>query len=61
MQLLARQAEVGADKLDVEQGGNGCEYIGTDLFGGGAIGPAIQVRDMGPDTVYAEGVGFIPL
>ena len=34
--------------------------IGTYLIGGGAIGPAIQVIDMGPDTVYAEGVGWIP-
>ena len=44
----------------VEQGGRGCQYIGTDLFGGGTIVPAIQDRYMGPDTAYAEGVGRVP-
>ena len=36
----ARQAEVGADKSGVEQGGRGFQEIGTDLLGSGAIGPA---------------------
>ena len=35
-------------------------YIGADLLGGVAIGPAIRVRDMGPDTAHEEGVGQIP-
>ena len=59
-QPLARQAEVGAANLGVEQEGSGCQDIGTDLLSGGASGPAIRVRDMGPDTAYAEGVGRIP-
>ena len=33
---------------------------GTDIFVGGTIGPAIRVRDMGPDTAHAEGVRRIP-
>ena len=44
----------------IEQGGSGCLAIEVDLLGGGEIGPAIQVRDMGPDTVYAEGPGRFP-
>ena len=55
-----RQAEVGAADSGFDQGGSGCLYIGTDLLGGGAIGPAIWVRDMGTDTAYAEGVGRFP-
>ena len=34
--------------------------IGEYLLGGGTLGPAIQVRYMGPDTAYAEGAGRIP-
>ena len=34
--------------------------IVTDLLGGGAIGPAVRVRDMSPDATYEEGVGWIP-
>ena len=34
--------------------------IGADLLGSGAIGPAIWVRDMGPDIAYAEVAGRIP-
>ena len=56
----ARQEEVGAANLGIEEGGIGCQYIGIYLIGGGAIGPAIRVRDMGTDTTYAEGVGRIP-
>ena len=33
---------------------------GTDLLGGGAIGPDIWVRDVGSDTAHEEGVGRIP-
>ena len=44
----------------VGKGVSGCPYIGTDLLGGGSIGPAIQVRDIGTDTDYTEGVGQIP-
>ena len=51
---------MGAANSVVEQGGSGCQYIGADILGGGAIGPDIKVRDMGPDTVYAESVGRIP-
>ena len=56
----ARQAEVGADNSGVEQGGRRFQDIGIDLLGSGAIGPAIRVRYMVPDTAYAEGVGRIP-
>ena len=34
--------------------------IGTDLLGGGAIGPDIRVRDMISDATYEEGVGQTP-
>ena len=34
--------------------------IGTYLIGGGAIGPAIQVIDMSPDSAYEGGFGRIP-
>ena len=60
MQPPAPQAEVGATNSGVEQVGSGVHDIGSDLLGGIAIYPAIQVRDMGPDTAYAEGVGIIP-
>ena len=46
--------------LDIEQGGSGCPDIGTDLLGGSAIGNAVRVRDMGPDTAHEEGAGRIP-
>ena len=45
--------------MGVEQGGSGCHDIGIDLFSGGASIPDIRVRDMVPDTVYAEGIGQI--
>ena len=60
MQPPVRQSEVGTDNLGVEQLGRGCPDIGTDLLGGGAIGPAIRVKEMGPDTAYSKGVGRIP-
>ena len=44
----------------IEQGGIGCPDIGTDLLGGGTIGPDIWVRYMVPDAAYEEGVGRIP-
>ena len=37
-----------------------CPDIGKYLLGGGAIGLAIKVRDMGPDAAYKDGVGRIP-
>ena len=55
----ARQAEVGAANSGVEQGGSRCQDIGTDLFWGGTIGPAIRFIYMGTDTLYEEGVGRI--
>ena len=56
----ARKAEVGASDLGTEQGGSRFPDIGSDLLGGGRIGPAIHVRDTGPDNVYAEGSRQIP-
>ena len=44
----------------VDPGGTVCLDIGSDLLDGGAIGPDIRVRDMGPDCAYAESVGRIP-
>ena len=44
---------MGAANLGVEQVGSGYQDTMIDLLGGGAIGPAIRVRDMGPDTAYA--------
>ena len=58
-QLPARQAEVGASNLGVNNGGSGCPDIGIDLLGGGEIGPAMRVRDMGPDTANLESIGRI--
>ena len=51
---------MGAADSDIDQRRSRCPYIGTDLLGGGTIGPAIQVRDMSPDAVYEEGVWRIP-
>ena len=59
-QPQARQTEVGAADSYIDQGGSGCPDIGTDLLGGGAIGTAVRVRDMGPDAAYEEGIGRIP-
>ena len=59
-QPQARQTEVVAADLDIEQGGRGCLYIGTYLLYGDVIGPTIQVKDMGPVYVYTLGVGCIP-
>ena len=51
---------MGAANLGVDQGGSGCQDTGKYLLEGGAISTTIQVRDMGPDTMHAEGVGQIP-
>ena len=59
-QPQACQAEVGAADSGIKHGGSGCPYIGTYLLGCGKIGPAIRVRDMGPDIAYAEGVRRFP-
>ena len=59
-QPQVRQIEVGAAELVIDKGRSGCLEMGKYLLGGGEIGPAIQVRDMGPDTAYEEGVGRIP-
>ena len=56
----ALKEEVGAATLGVDQGGSGCQDIGRYIFSDGASGPVIRVRDMGPDTAYAKGVGRIP-
>ena len=61
MQPPARQAEVGVADLGTDQRGIRCPDIGVDLLGGGTIGPAIWVREMGPDIAYAEGTGRIPI
>ena len=60
MQPPDRKAEVGADGSVNDQGGSRCPDIRADILGGGTIGPNIRVKDMGPDTAYAEGVGQIP-
>ena len=51
---------MGEADSGIDQVGSGCLDIGAGLLGGGAIGPFIRVRDMGPDAVYEEGVGHIP-
>ena len=56
----ARHTEVGAADSYIDQGGSGCPDTGTDLFGRGAIGPAVRVRDMSTDSAYEEGIGRIP-
>ena len=61
MQNPARKAEVVTAESGTEQVESGCLDIGADLLGGSTIGPDIQVRDMGPDTAYAEVYGRIPL
>ena len=50
---------MGTDDSYIDQGGIGCPDIGTDLLGGCEIGTDIQVRDMGPDAAYEEGIGRI--
>ena len=59
-QPQVRHTEVGAADSYIDHGGSGCPDIGTDLLGGGAISPVIQVKDMGPDASYEEGIGRIP-
>ena len=59
-QPQALQTEVGADDSYIDQGGIGCPDIGKDLLGGCEIGTDIQVRDIGPDAAYEEGIGRIP-
>ena len=59
-QPLACHAEVGTTDLGIEQGKSGSSDIGEDLLGGGEIGPAIRVIEMGPDAAYEEGVGRLP-
>ena len=44
----------------IEKGGSGCPDTRTYLLGGSAMGHAVWVRDMGPDTAHEEGVGRIP-
>ena len=51
---------MGTSDLGTEKGGSRCLDIRADLLGGGTISPTIQVRDMGPGTVYVEGAGYIP-
>ena len=58
-QPQACQTELGAAESYIDQGGSGCPDIGTYLLDGGAICPAIRVRDIGPDAAYEEGVGRI--
>ena len=60
MQPPACKAEVGTADLVIEQGRSGCLETGTDFLGGGEISNAIRVRDMGPEDVYADGVGRFP-
>ena len=59
-QPLARQAEFGGADSGTVQGGSRCPDIGEDLLGGGTIGTAIRVRDMGTDNAYEEGDERIP-
>ena len=51
---------MGAADLGTDQGGSGFLDIGADILGDDTIGPAIRVKDMGPNTAYAEGPGWIP-
>ena len=51
---------MGADESGIYQGGSECPYIGADLLGGGTVGPALRVRDMGPDPADTEVAGRIP-
>ena len=51
---------MGVADSGTEQGGRGFTDTGADILGGGTIGTAIQVIDMGPDPAYAEGDGRIP-
>ena len=50
---------MGAADSEIDQGGSGCPDIRTDLIGGDATGPDIQVIYMGPDAMSEEGVGRI--
>ena len=50
---------MGTAYSGVEQGGSGCPDIGEDILGSGTIGTDIQVRDIGTDAAYEEGVGQI--
>ena len=39
-----------------EQGRCGCPDLGIDLLGGGTVGHAVQVEDVGDDPPHWEGL-----
>ena len=43
---------MGTADSGIEKRGSGCSDLKIDLLGGGAIGPAIMVRDMGPYAAH---------
>ena len=53
-------AEVGAAEQGVDQGGCVCPDLGPYLLGGGSVGYALRVGDVGHDTTHWEGLGWIP-
>ena len=46
--------------MGIEQVGVGCPDLGTDILGGGAVGPAIRIIEVGDEATYWECVGRIP-
>ena len=47
------------DDEGAEQGGCGCPYLGPDLLGGGPVGHAVRVGDVGDDSPHWESFGRI--
>ena len=45
--------------MGLDQGGGLCLGLGTDILRGGAVGPAIQIQDMGDEATHQEGIGQI--
>ena len=52
--------EVGEADKGLEHGGGRCPDLRPYIIGNCAVGPDIQIRDVGDDATHQEGVGRIP-
>ena len=59
-QLTEGAAEVEVTVQGVGKGGHGCPYLGKNICGGVLGSSTVWVGDVGDDTAYWEGFGWIP-
>ena len=59
-QHLEIMEKVGATEYDIDQGRCGLSELVPYLLGGGSVGHALRVGDVGHDTANWEGFGWIP-